>query len=32
MTIDLNLEHHAPIAKKKDYLIGAVGAGAIMRH
>jgi predicted dehydrogenase len=32
MTIDLNLEHHAPIAKKKDYLIAAVGAGAIMRH
>jgi len=31
MTIDLNLEHQAPPAKKKDYRIGAIGAGFIMR-
>jgi len=31
MTIDLNLEHVRPPAKKKDYRIGAVGAGFIMR-
>jgi predicted dehydrogenase len=31
MTIDLNLEHHAPPPKKKDYRIGAIGAGFIMR-
>jgi len=31
MAIDLNLNHHAPPAKKKDYRIGAIGAGFIMR-
>src|SRR5581483_2697065 len=31
MAIDLNLEHVAPPPKKKDYRIGAVGAGFIMR-
>ncbi len=31
MTIDLNLNHHAPPPKKKDYRIGAIGAGFIMR-
>ena len=31
MTVDLNLEHHAPPPKKKDYRIGAIGAGFIMR-
>jgi predicted dehydrogenase len=31
MTVDLNLEHLPPPAKKKDYRIGAIGAGFIMR-
>jgi predicted dehydrogenase len=31
MTVDLNLEHQAPLPKKKDYAIGAIGAGFIMR-
>jgi predicted dehydrogenase len=31
MTVDLNLEHVAPLPKKKDYRIGAIGAGFIMR-
>ena len=31
MAIDLNLEAVAPPAKKKDYAIGAIGAGFIMR-
>ena len=31
MNIDLNLEHLAPGPKKKDYRIGAIGAGFIMR-
>ena len=31
MTIDLNLEHIRPPAKKKDYRIGVVGAGFIVR-
>jgi len=31
MAIDLNLDHHAPRAKKKDYRIGAIGSGFIMR-
>ncbi len=31
MTIDLNLEHVRPPAKKKDYRIGVVGAGFIVR-
>ena len=31
MTVDLNLEHQAPLPKRKDYAIGAIGAGFIMR-
>ena len=31
MTVDLDLHHHAPLPKKKDYRIGAIGAGFIMR-
>lgn len=31
MTVDLDLQHHAPPPKKKDYRIGAIGAGFIMR-
>ena len=31
MTVDLNLHHHAAPPKKKDYRIGAIGAGFIMR-
>jgi predicted dehydrogenase len=31
MTVDLNLSHHAPPPRKKDYRIGAIGAGFIMR-
>src|ERR1019366_10071741 len=31
MAIDLNLEHLPPPPRKKDYRIGAVGAGFIMR-
>ncbi|MGD0923134.1 MAG: Gfo/Idh/MocA family oxidoreductase, partial [Terriglobia bacterium] len=31
MTVDLNLEHVPPPPKKKDYRIGAMGAGFIMR-
>jgi predicted dehydrogenase len=31
MTIDLDLQHHAPPPKKRDYRIGAIGAGFIMR-
>lgn len=31
MTVDLDLEYVAPPAKKKDYRIGAIGAGFIMR-
>jgi len=31
MVIDLNLEHLPPPPRKKDYRIGAVGAGFIMR-
>jgi predicted dehydrogenase len=31
MTVDLNLEHLAPRPKKRDYRIGAIGAGFIMR-
>ena len=31
MTVDLNLEHMPPPPKKKDYRIGAIGAGFIMR-
>jgi len=31
MTIDLNLEHHASPPRRKDYRIGAIGAGFIMR-
>jgi len=31
MAVDLDLEHVAPPAKKKDYRIGAIGAGFIMR-
>jgi predicted dehydrogenase len=30
MSIDLNLEHVAPAPKRKDYRIGAIGAGFIM--
>jgi predicted dehydrogenase len=31
MTVDLDLHHHASPPKKKDYRIGAIGAGFIMR-
>lgn len=31
MSIDLDLEHHAPPPRRKDYRIGAIGAGFIMR-
>ena len=31
MGVDLNLEHVAPLPKKKDFRIGAIGAGFIMR-
>ena len=31
MTVDLDLHHHAPPPRKKDYRIGAIGAGFIMR-
>ncbi|MFB3921395.1 MAG: Gfo/Idh/MocA family protein [Terriglobia bacterium] len=31
MTVDLDLQHHAPPPRKKDYRIGAIGAGFIMR-
>jgi predicted dehydrogenase len=31
VTIDLNLEHHASPPRRKDYRIGAIGAGFIMR-
>ena len=31
MTVDLNLGHHAPPPRKKDYRIGTIGAGFIMR-
>ena len=31
MNIDLNLEHLPVLPKKKDYRIGAIGAGFIMR-
>lgn len=30
MSIDLNLEHVAPAPTRKDYRIGAIGAGFIM--
>ncbi len=31
MPVDLNLIHHAPPPRRKDYRIGAIGAGFIMR-
>jgi predicted dehydrogenase len=31
MTIDLNLDHVAPLPKRRDYRIGVVGAGFIVR-
>ena len=31
MNIDLNLEHLPVLPRKKDYRIGAIGAGFIMR-
>jgi predicted dehydrogenase len=31
MSVDLDLGHHAPLPKRKDYRIGAIGAGFIMR-
>jgi predicted dehydrogenase len=31
MTVDLDLRHQAPVPRKKDYRIGAIGAGFIMR-
>jgi predicted dehydrogenase len=31
MTIDLDLQHHSPPPRKKDFRIGAIGAGFIMR-
>jgi predicted dehydrogenase len=31
MRVDLNLEHVAPLPKKRDFRIGAIGAGFIMR-
>ena len=31
MSVNLNLEHVAPAPRRKDYRIGAIGAGFIMR-
>jgi predicted dehydrogenase len=31
MSIDLNLEHLAPLPKRRDYQIGVIGSGFIMR-